>query len=308
MPLIKGEEWAEEPAQKIWWLASYPKSGNTWARMFLSAYRTGGLDINNAYGCLADNQVYFHQVCSPKPLRELKAYETLAVRQAALLHQVLVTHAADPYVLKTHNANAVMEGLPLIPWALTAGAVYIVRDPRDVVLSYADHFGAGIDGAIEALAQPKNTIMQPDGLYHVVASWSLHVESWLESKSFPTGVIKYEDLHREPEPRFRRLLGYFGIDPIDEGRFENALALTRFDALRAQEDARGFREKSEHSKRFFRRGQAGGWRDVLSASQVARIEQDHGEMMERLGYERHGRRAAAGSGRAARGVEDRAGR
>ncbi len=96
-------------------------------------------------------------------------------------------------------------------------------------------------------------------------------------------VLRYEDLLAEPGKWFREVLRFFGI-AFDAARFGQAMELTSFDRLRDAEAERGFEAKSAKQERFFRQGKAGGWRDVLSAEQAARIEADHGAVMRQCGY------------------------
>ena len=273
--------------KSIWWLASYPKSGNTWIRALLSAYQTNGaLDINQMRGVISDNQVYFYTVVAHKQLDELEDYEWICLRYAALLHLVRAAREGEKALfLKTHNANVAVEGLQMIPWPMTAGAIYVVRDPRDVVLSYANHFSTSVDEAIKAMEHEHNSVIdkKQHGVFHILATWSMHVNSWLQEKPFPVGLVKYEDLMDDTEYRFTKLLEFLDI-PVDADRVRRAVDASRFDSLRAQEDKKGFSECPEKVERFFRSGKAGGWRDVLTEPQVKRIEAVHGEVMQRLGY------------------------
>ncbi len=267
----------------IWWLASYPKSGNTWLRMFLSAYRNGGrVDINNPSGLLVDDiSTYFHQIVSPVPLADLKDEQQILLRPAALLHLTKVSRRSEPLFVKTHFANCAIGGICTIPPVLTYGAVYIVRDPRDVVVSFAEHRACDIDGLIEAMAR-RDHMIRAKPLYQHLASWSEHVKSWAIKTRFPTLVVHYEDLLKEPIIAFRKILE-FTRHEVDEELLVKSVGASSFDALRAQEDARGFREKAK-GERFFNKGKAGGWRDVLTPEQAEMIVYEQREMMQEFGY------------------------
>ncbi len=95
-------------------------------------------------------------------------------------------------------------------------------------------------------------------------------------------MIRYEDMAADPLKIFGGVAGFLGLDPPRE-RLQRAIAHSSFKALKAQEDERGFVERSQYS-RFFRTGQVGRWKEVLSAEQVDRIVSDHREQMERFGY------------------------
>lgn len=276
-----------EPARgHIWWLASFPKTGNTWLRAFLSAYVTGDLKLNALTNGLGpgDLNTYFYRVCAPRDIGELSPYEMLLLRPAALFHLATVS-PPRPLMVKTHAINGHLNGVTLIPDGLTAGAIYMVRDPRDVVISYAEHMGDTIDQAIDDLANPENIIAHEDGLYHYLSDWSSHVSSWCLKYPYPVAVVRYEDLLTSPAEKFARIIRYIFKHEPDRRRLDYALESTTFSALQALEAAEGFKEKRAGG-RFFRTGQAGGWRDVLTGDQVQRIETDHGAIMEKFNYER----------------------
>lgn len=267
--------------KKIWWLASYPKSGNTWLRLFLSAYGTGRLNINQPTHSTGDLNSYWYTTTSPKQLKELTPYEMVVVRQAALLHLVTVS-PLKPLAVKTHNVNGMIDEMRFIPPGMTAGAIYIIRDPRDVAVSYAEHMGQTIDQAIENMERPTTTLSNDDGLWHMIGDWSSHVRSWATETAFKTSVVRYEDLLVKPEEKFARIMEIFG-GPTDEARLKKAVLDVAFANCKRQEKEKGFEEK-KHSKLFFARGKNGNWQDVLSDKQVDRIERVHGEMMKRFGY------------------------
>jgi len=264
----------------IVWIASYPKSGNTWVRMFLSAYLGDGtVDINKPRFCIGDLQHYFYHTVSPKPLTELTMTEQVFLRPASLMH-LTTAIIQKPVFVKTHHANVTADGIPLIQPEYTQRGVYVVRDPRDVAVSYSHHFGVSIPKAIKALGSDTNVVGDP--LYHVVASWSTHVKSWATEDKFSVGVMRYEDIAKDPVKRFGRMLGFLEIDRLDD-HLERSVNACRFSALKKQERKKGFEENPSKSD-FFRVGRPGGWKDVLTDKQEKKIKRDHGEMMERFGY------------------------
>ena len=110
--------------------------------------------------------------------------------------------------------------------------------------------------------------------------------SWLEQTDIPVLLVRYEDMQADAAAVLRRVLDFAGR-PATEDEIRRAVAYASFDELRRQEDDRGFREAPRpwSGGTFFRRGEAGAWRDELTAEQVARIEAAHAGMMRRLGYE-----------------------
>ncbi len=270
----------------IRWIASYPKSGNTWVRLFLIAYQDPhNFDLNrrppNFRQCV---DVKTYEKVSPVPVDQLTEAEIYALRGAALVH--LLRASGDlPLYLKTHCANINLDGVALIPPALTDRSLYLLRDPRDVVVSLADHMGESIDESISRMSNEQSIITRNDVISQPISSWSLNVRSWMrEMDKMSIFCLRYEDLLKDPTHWFKKVLEFFQVD-FDPWRFRRALDLTMFEALKQAEDKNGYQTKSEEQLRFFRKGIAGGWRDVLSSSQVQKIEADHGEVMKTVGYD-----------------------
>lgn len=263
--------------RKIHWIASYPKSGNTWVRMFLAAYRYGVSHINQAAELFqGDNNSYAYQAVSPKPITNLTRHEAMGLRIAALEH-LIERHHSDPVPIKTHNVNAQINGIPLIWDEITAGGVYLVRDPRDVAVSYASHLGMDMDDVLAFMGNDASTTNLPGTeIMHFLASWSTHVRSWSNHDGIT--VVRYEDMLANPVDAFTAIVEALGYR-VDADRVAEAVEHTSFNKLRDQEDAFGFAEASPKAKRFFRKGQAGGWRDVLTDEHVAKIQADHKEQM-----------------------------
>ena len=276
--------------RRLVWLASYPKSGNTWVRLFLDAYshpERQELDINTVDVSLhAGNRDLFDRVigleASELTPAEIERYRPDVYRQLAI-------EADDPLFIKVHDRwrhNA--DNAPIFPPEITAATIYIVRDPRAVAPSYANHYGVSIDEAIARMATTDYAdVARPDRLpsqlHQPLGSWRQHVTGWLDQQELPVLLVRYEDLHVAPEATFAAILQHAGL-VVDQARLTSALEQSRFDRLQAQEEAAGFKERLSQAPRFFRRGVANGWRDELTPAQIARIEADHGPVMARLGY------------------------
>lgn len=272
----------------IHWIASYPKSGNTWVRAFLWAYLTGQPMNLNALGWYqpGDDNPMDYQEVSCKPLPELELGDQFMLRTAVLLRKVQRWKKTSLF-MKTHHKRMLVNDIPLIPPALTAKAIYVVRDPRDVAVSFAHHYQCSVDEAVERMAKADGMITSEHkhGLHHIVGDWSSHVRSWIEHDRFPTLCLRYEDLLAKPRETFGYMVEWLG--PVDKGFFEHALESTTFAGLQAEEQARPFSENPyPEDQPFFRKGQSGEWRDVLTPEQAASIETTHGEMMEYLSYGR----------------------
>lgn len=270
--------------RKIYWLASYPKSGNTWVRMFLNAYATHfPVDLNSSFQfVMSDLRPEIYQMMSPRPLQEMSIREQFMYHQGALINLLKLANTKNIYV-KTHNAKAKIDEVPLIPVAISANAVYLIRDPRDVVISHAEHFNTTIDKSIEQLNSTDRAGKANFNLYHMFMSWSNHVESWcIKNREIKTLVVKYEDMLTNAEKAFKAILTQFDLG-FDPERFKFALEQSNFKNLSQKEGETGFVEKASGDK-FFRKGKAGQWKSILSKGQIDQIESDHGKVMKTYGY------------------------
>ena len=187
-------------------------------------------------------------------------------------------------VMKTHECNAVVGDIPLIPAGLSGPSIYLVRDPRDVAVSYADHMGLDLDTAIKRITSEGTSVAanaERGSLPQVLSSWSKHVQSWASRDYVRT--VRYEDLLADSQ-EFRKVLEQYGLD-YDQAKFANSVEKTSFAALRQAEYEDGFREKGKRQARFFRNGKAGAWREVLNNEQVSRLEAVLGQEMKKQGYE-----------------------
>jgi hypothetical protein len=187
-------------------------------------------------------------------------------------------------LVKTHNTRRFDSGYPLINSEATAGAVYIVRNPLDVAVSYARHRDYTIDRTIDQMARFGIINPPTEGMvYWVPSTWSDNVESWTAEKNAATLVLRYEDLTERPEEGFGRLAAHLHLRPSPE-QVRMAVAAASFANLRRAEQRHGFTERPLAEGQFFREGRTGAWREYLSPEQVARIVSAHGVQMARFGY------------------------
>jgi hypothetical protein len=208
--------------------------------------------------------------------------ETLVLRGRML--EAIVNNDAEVNFVKTHNSCTRALGVELVPAQLTRSAVYILRNPLDVAVSYARHYNMTPEAAAEAIGRPENVIAPSSGtVTQFLGSWSGHVRSWTRCRDFPVLVLRYEDIEADPAAAFTRVLKHIGAS-ADSERIARAVAFSSFDELRGQEDRSGFVERSPTSERFFHSGRSGGWRDALPAAAVDRIRADHAEVMREFGY------------------------
>ena len=271
---------------RILWLASYPKSGNTWLRAFLHNLihdRGGPLDLDALSQSTRMDAGREHY----EPLLEKPWHEVTALDAALLRPRVQAAMAASrkgTVMVKTHTMLTRLSGVPSHDPALTAGAIYIVRDPRDIAVSYADHLCITIDATIGSMATPEAvTYTTRNGVAEFLGSWSQHVTSWTAQEGPTVLVLRYEDMLVDPQASFGRVAAFLHLDAAP-ALLSRAIANTGFEQLMRQESGKGFRERSPEQARFFRKGRAGGWRVMLTPRQSARIAAYHGPVMRRFGY------------------------
>ena len=281
---------AEAPGGSVVWLASYPRSGNTWLRALLTNY-LGGRGTPASINALAGGAAFLSRELFDEELgvssSDLTPEEIL--RHRALLHELLTADLPRPTFVKVHDAFLrTAEGAVLFPPAATLGAVYVVRNPLDVAVSCARFWNWPLARGVAELNDPAAALARPakrlhDVLPEPLSTWSGHVTSWLDQRELPVHVVRYEDLLADPAAAFAAVLRFAGIEP-DDGRVARAVGHARFDGLRAQEERSGFHEKPATARFFFRAGRAGAWREALSPEQVRTLVDAHAPLMERFGY------------------------
>ncbi len=275
----------------IVWLASYPRSGNTWLRVFLyqlvrlGAGRPRERDEINKLERVSTWEAklvpLFEKIIG-KPLSEATPAEVMAVR--GRVQAVVATRSPMITLLKTRNVYGELENMPTVNAAVTVGGIYLVRDPRDVAQSLAKYLGSSIDRAIEIMNTPDLSVPgNKTTALEVWGSWSQHVYSWAGGPDPSLLVVRYEDLIDKPTQAFTAIARHLG-QPGTPAQIAAAIELSSFDKLRRQEEQHGFPENPNRSQHFFATGKAGSWREQLTSPQADAILQAHGPIMEKFGY------------------------
>lgn len=272
----------EIPAGLIW-LASYPKSGNTWMRILLANLLSGTaqpVDINK----LSEPETLIGRWRFADDMlidADLLSEAELAVMRPMQCDFVART-CNTPFFCKTHDRFWVSPGRPTLG-TMARKALYIVRDPRDVAVSLSHHASLSIDGAI---AQMMDTSTRSSGsaqLIYRVGNWAEHVAGWTEQRVTEAMVVRYEALHADTIGVLRAILDFIG-GTADDAAIRQAVTNSSFSELQRQETRSGFSESQPGQQRFFRAGKAGGWRDVLTQGQARAIEDCFGAVMAAHGY------------------------
>ncbi len=270
----------------IIWIASYPKSGNTWVRAFLhNLFRDpeSPFDINKMDALTANEAALPNFTASDKrPWQEWTPDDVAAMRPA--VQKKLSERQQHMMFCKTHMSVLQVRGHPTINMSVTAGAVYIVRNPLDIVSSLADHQGLTIPKTIEMMnldnyETPTTQTMagEPWG------SWSQNVESWTGRANPALHVMGYETMLADPLKVFSGLAQFLRLDTTPK-RIERAVENSSFSVLRALEERDGFRERTMAQRRFFRTGKSGSWRGELTDDEARAVVAAHRKQMERFSY------------------------
>ena len=275
----------------IVWLASYPKSGNTWFRTFLTNFLRNGDEPANINaldgGPIASARIPFDEAVGYDS-GEMTFDEIDRLRPEVYRYQA--ERATETMFCKIHDAYTFLpDGRPLIPPDATACALYFVRNPLDVAVSFAHHSGHDrFDRIIRQMGRTENSFCEVDAteqnqLRQKLLTWSGHVTSWADAPGIRVLVLRYEDMKLKPEEAFGAAVRFVGL-PDDPARVRKAIEFSRFEELKRQEENNGFGEKMPRAKSFFRKGEIGSWREVLTPDHVTKLLADHADVMRRFGY------------------------
>jgi hypothetical protein len=270
----------------IVWLASYPKSGNTWMRAFLqnlllNPEQAADINVMDRF-CYSDSHIHWYEKAAGGSIAGMLPADIMALTPKT--HRLMTQSKPESVFVKTHNMLANNWETPTITLSETLAVIHVVRNPLDVTLSLADHFGFTADEAIDFLNDPSASTLQDDAnVPQAYGSWSDHYNSWEKFNPQYYRCIRYEDMLLKPEKTFGGVMKFLGIR-FPKNRLIKAIKLSSFKSLQQQEKAKGFKERSSKSEKFFRKGKAGQWKTELTQGQVDRIVSCHHDQMKALGY------------------------
>ena len=255
----------------IIWLASYPKSGNTWVRSFLSAYYftdDGQFDFS-----LLEK---FNQFPSKDFVnKNLKSPNEIVKYWHPIQEDILKNNKIK--FLKTHNALVELGNIKFTTPKYTLGVIYILRDPRNMITSLKNHTDISYDEALSFMTNDEtilyDTKVNDFDATHYISSWRMHYKSWLLNKVFKKFIIKYEDLESNTEGVFNKLIIFVNSlignkQKIDKNKFRNAIETTSFENLQSKEIKGEFLEnavslKTNKKVKFFNLGSKNKWEKIL---------------------------------------------
>ena len=268
-------------------LASYPKSGNTWMRSI----------IGNLYNF---DKEFSLKILKSIPLLSIKKnfdkFENKIYSDNNVLHfdwvsqniiecqKILNNKSNHLNIFKTHSVRH----KKFTNETVNAGFIYIIRDPRDVVVSFKNFSGKSIDKIIDELLFEKTNIINTNGAQELLSTWELNVLSWLNYTTVPRLIIRYEDLKLNIKEIVIKVIDFLNNTHriklnLTAADIDQIIENSNFNNLKKIEDKYGFDESSKHSS-FFRTGTSNQWKDILSKTQLRLIENNLQTLMRQFNY------------------------
>ena len=283
----------------IIWLASYPKSGNTWVRSFLVSLIFK--DKFKEFEGLKNIQQYPKRSHFKNLVKDFDNFEEIS--QNWIRSQDKINNDGKIKFVKTHHALCNFKGNFFTNIKNTLGVIYIVRDPRNVITSIYNHFSENnyydaknfiIDeNAIIGLNKQLSSDREPydNEIHTIISSWKTHYKSWkLLNKNYL--LVKYEDLNNNPEGEFLKISNYiskFLNKKFDRNDVYKAIKDSSFESLKLKEEKFGFNEAPMNIKtgeriKFFSLGPNNDWKKILNKNIVEEINVKFEAEMKELGY------------------------
>ena len=277
----------------IIWIASYPKCGNTWVRSFLSAYYFSN-----------DGEFNFNLLKNIKQFPSADFFQSKInnIEEASaswLPVQKKMKDSKKVYFLKTHNVYGAYKGNNFTSPEYTLGAINIVRDPRNVITSLMNHYSINEGEGLKMLNSVHRNLKDSNdennyATYSYISSWANNYNSWKISKNIKKILIKYEDLDKDKENTFIRIVKFVNLimgkkDYIDKNKLRKSIETTNFDLLKKKEQSEGFNEATYSVKdgkkiSFFNLGSENNYKKLLKSKTINLIEEIYKEEMRELGY------------------------
>ncbi|MDA9721139.1 sulfotransferase domain-containing protein [Candidatus Pelagibacter sp.] len=277
----------------IIWIASYPKSGNTYLRSFISSYyfsKKGKFQFDLLLNILQFPSIKF---------TKNNVYSELEASQNWLYNQNQFFDKDKIHFVKTHNCLSEYKNNKFTTHNETLGAIYIVRDPRNVITSIKHHYMLDYDKAYSKMMDKNCSILEKSvdqdfSNFTYLSSWSNHYKSWKSCKEFEILFLKYEDLENNKIETFRKIILFINKLQnkeviINEDKFRNSIKSTNFANLKNKETVEGFFEAAfskEKGKKinFFNLGFNNRWQKILPVEFLQKLNTNLRDDLIELGY------------------------
>jgi len=263
----------------IIWISSYPKSGNTWLRSLISNYFFSK-DGNFSFELIK-------QIDSFPSSKFFRNYEDKFEKPEDtskywIKEQEKINSLNKIFFLKTHNALCKINGNKFTDQNNTLAAIYIVRDPRNVITSIANHYQITTQNAFDFMKDKNRGIIEREGNrytgFQPLFSWDLHLKSWTENTLYPSLIIKYEDLIIDTASVFKKVLEFIkkitnSKNNIDKQKLLKCVENCKFSNLKMMEREKGFDESMVDKKTgekiaFFNLGERNNYQDILEKNLI----------------------------------------
>ena len=277
--------------KKYIWIASYPKSGNTMLRLFLSAYFFSDDGIIKSLKTIKHISNFQNLLLTLPTIPSYDDFKKDLSKVCPLWVAAQKFNAPKinkSLMLKTHSFMGKINDHPLTSEEFTRGFIYIVRDPRSVAISNMHHFNFSPDRSVDDLLDDKRfSLGLRAPVPEIISSWKNHYLSWKKfGLQVPGLILKYEDILANKEKEFRKILEFLSsilVFEFDLSKFKNSITSTNFDRLRKMEKEKGFDEKL-YGEAFFRKGLQDEWKKELPKNLQKKLEINFSQEMKDLGY------------------------
>ena len=281
----------------IIWLASYPKSGNTYVRAFLSAYyfsENGDFDFSQ----ISKIDQFPHE----KYFKEKVSNMSEASKQWVPIQREINKDKKVRF-FKTHSFLGNYQGNQFTSSETTLGAIYIVRDPRNVFTSLKNHYSYDNDQALKMIKDKTRSLMSNNGTHAsltYISSWAENYLSWFRNNQFRRFFVKYEDLITNKYETFRDIIVFTNtlmnrVEGVNKSKLQKAIETTNFNVLKKKEISETFdgtessfknwrKFHSENKNLFFNLGPENNWKKILESKISKEIEINFNNEMKELGY------------------------
>ena len=284
----------------IFWIASYPKSGNTWIRSLLASYLFSE-DGQFGFELLKNIEQSSSKNFSSDKLMSSNYQDRISKNW--IPSQKKINQDKKIHLLKTHNALCSINGNNFTDKFNTSAVIYVARDPRNLITSLAHHYEFTLDEAFSFLTNKKKIIfpindekrekdIKDHEDFNFLSDWSTHYQSWKNINFCPIKIIKYEDCLIDVQKVFVSTLDFlskFLKFKFDNKKINNALTSTSFKNLSRMEKNEGFQESATSSRtmkkiKFFNLGKKNNWETLLDKKLIRKIESRFKNEMSELGY------------------------
>ena len=282
---------------KIIWITSYPKSGNTWVRSIVASllYTAEGIFNFDLFKLIAQfdkkTNYEFIQTLSDNDYKKFnKDLACISKYWIEAQKRIINSKKLNPVynIFKTHSANLYLNNNNrYTSEETTSGFIYIIRDPRDVVVSFSKHLNKNIDDTISVMTSNEAvTIPSDTRTLTLISSWNMHYESWNTLKT-PFLILKYEDLLKNIEFEVKKIIEFLGklleINVKDlNKKLDGVCKTTNINKFIEYENKFGFDEATKNQK-FFSKIQSNSKKE-LSIGQTKTIEEKFYKIMKEFSY------------------------